>query len=254
MMDLWAHSRNGAGARHRLEDHLCGTAERARSFGEPFGAAELVAYLGLVHDVGKGSCAWQAGLVSAEQTGARVGIPHKQAGTWLAQRAAGPFALCVYGHHGGLPAAGDLKGILRGASAETVADWEATAADVAEMVPQIIQPAPSRLYAGVLGSARRPDNSVLELLVRMVFSALVDADFLDTEARAAPVIVRVEQARRRADYKQQSRTSPAALPAPASAHRPLPAVTPGLPGHHAAGTRPSVPGELSVRDRRSTVP
>ncbi len=34
------------------------------------------------------------------------------------------------------------------------------------------------------------------------------------QGRAAPVIVRVEQARRRADYKRQSRTSPAALPAP----------------------------------------
>ena len=181
MRDLWAHSRNRAGARHRLEDHLRGTAERARSFGEPFGAGELTEYLGLVHDVGKASCAWQAGLLSAEQTGAKVGIPHKQAGTWLAQRAAGPFALCVYGHHGGLPEAAELKGILRGASAETVADWEAVAADVARMIPEILRPAPGSLSAEAPGEARDRDKLVLEMLVRMVFSALVDADFLDTE-------------------------------------------------------------------------
>jgi len=60
------------------------------------------------------------------------------------------------------------------------------------------------------------------------------------QGRAAPVIVRVEQVRHRADYKRQSRISPAALPAP----RPVPAVTPGLPGHPAVGTRSAVPGEL----------
>src|SRR5438034_991134 len=35
---LWAHSVNRTGARHRLADHLAGTAARARQFGEPFGA------------------------------------------------------------------------------------------------------------------------------------------------------------------------------------------------------------------------
>lgn len=53
MAVLWAHSANRTGARHRLEDHLAGMAARARGFGEPFGAADLASYLGLVHDVGK---------------------------------------------------------------------------------------------------------------------------------------------------------------------------------------------------------
>src|SRR5215470_18896666 len=83
---LWAHSANREGARHRLDDHLSGTSARAREFGEPFGAGDLAGYLGLVHDVGKAACAWQAGLAAVEETGGPVGTDHKLAGTWLASR------------------------------------------------------------------------------------------------------------------------------------------------------------------------
>jgi CRISPR-associated endonuclease/helicase Cas3 len=114
---LWAHSANRTGARHRLEDHLAGTAALARGFGEPFGAGDLAGYLGLVHDVGKAACAWQAGLAAAEDTRNRVGTDHKRAGTWLASRTAGVFAATVDGHHGGLPAAAALKNELSGADA-----------------------------------------------------------------------------------------------------------------------------------------
>ncbi len=82
MVDIWAHSCNGAGPRHRLKDHLCGTAERARSFGGRFGAGELAAYLGLVHDIGKASArgrrAWylpsrpERAVLRAAQTASRA--------------------------------------------------------------------------------------------------------------------------------------------------------------------------------------
>jgi hypothetical protein len=63
------------------------------------------------------------------------------------------------------------------------------------------------------------------------------------QGRAAPVIVRVEQARRRADYKrQQRRGQRAALPGPAA--RPVPEITAGLPAHP-AGLSPAGPGELA---------
>lgn len=72
------------------------------------------------------------------------------------------------------------------------------------------------------------------------------------QGRAAPVIVRLEQARHRADYKrQQPRPGPAALPGPAS--RQLPADAPALPGRPPAG--PAAPDELTPRpDHRTTVP
>jgi type IV secretion system protein VirD4 len=63
------------------------------------------------------------------------------------------------------------------------------------------------------------------------------------QGRAAPVIVRVEQARRRADYKRhRSCGVPAALPGPAT--RPVPEIAAGLPAHPAS-LSPAGPGELA---------
>ncbi|WP_404870789.1 CRISPR-associated endonuclease Cas3'' [Kitasatospora griseola] len=115
---LWAHSRNLPGARHTLEDHLRGSASLARRFGSAFGAGELAEYLALVHDVGKGSCAWQHGLEEAEKQQRKVGVPHKEAGTWLAASHAGvPFGAIVHEHHSGPP---ELQVIARTAVAPEI--------------------------------------------------------------------------------------------------------------------------------------
>ena len=89
--ELWAHSKNADGTRHALGDHLRGTAALAREFGAAFGVGELAGYLGLTHDIGKGECAWQQGLASVDGTRSRVGIDHKECGTWFAERAVGPL-------------------------------------------------------------------------------------------------------------------------------------------------------------------
>lgn len=179
--ELWAHSENGDGARHRLADHLRGTAAMARSFGAVFGAGDLAGYLGLTHDVGKGECSWQRGLVAVDGTHRPVGIDHKGCGSWLAERAVGPFAMCVEGHHGGLPALAQLHGRLCGATPETVEGWEQTVARVASVVPELSENAAS-LVPDWAVKAWGEDRLAVDLLTRMVFSALVDADFLDTEA------------------------------------------------------------------------
>ena len=105
MVMLAAHSANGGGMRHPLDAHLRGTAAPAREFAERFDAADLAAYLGLVHDVGKADCAWQERLAAAEAARGRVGIDHKMAGTWLASRSVGVFAAAVNGHQGACPPA-----------------------------------------------------------------------------------------------------------------------------------------------------
>jgi CRISPR-associated endonuclease/helicase Cas3 len=181
--DLWAHSVNGRGVRHLLPDHLRGTAALARIFGDTFGAGDLAGYLGLTHDVGKGACGWQQGLLAVEgTTGKAVGIDHKRSGTWLAEHAAGPFAMCVYGHHGGLPALAGLQNELLAATPELIKEWETTAARVANVVPEISLAASASLLPSWAADAWQNDRTAFDLLTRMVFSALVDADFLDTEA------------------------------------------------------------------------
>lgn len=181
---LWAHSaRDGDGLRHGLADHLRGTAWRAGAFGEIFGAGPLAAHCGLVHDVGKGSCEWQKGLIRAESRSGPVGVPHKHAGAWLLdQQSLGIMAAIVFGHHGGLPSRARLQAELR------FADDHPLVAEaiqrVGEIVPEIHLPGPIAL-PDWLTEAVQEDPYVLDLLVRMVYSTVVDADFLDTEEHFA---------------------------------------------------------------------
>ncbi len=188
---LWAHSRSQVSKRrHTLEEHLRGSAALARVFGEAFGAGELAEYLALVHDVGKGTCAWQSGLVNrAEVSGGRVGVPHKEAGAWLAASHAGkPFAAVVQGHHGGLPGRQDMEDLLaavRGGCHERQGLIEEAVARVELLVPQI-RPVGRVLLPAWLSGTKSPDALLgLDLLVRMLFSCMVDADFLDTGAHFA---------------------------------------------------------------------
>jgi CRISPR-associated endonuclease/helicase Cas3 len=179
---LWAHSKNERGVRHSLADHLRGAADLARAFGDAFGGGELAAYLALRHDVGKGACSWQQRLLAVEGTREAAGIDHKRAGTWLALPAAGPLSACIFGHHGGLPAWDALTNELRSASAETIGSWEAAGARVAELVPEIGAKAPAGLLPAWAADPEIGGPSALDMLARMVFSTLTDADFLDTEA------------------------------------------------------------------------
>lgn len=214
---LWAHSaRDGDGLRHELGDHLRGTAWRAGAFGEVFDAGPLAAHCGIVHDVGKGCSDWQCGLLRAEAHSGPVGVPHKHAGTWLLdQQNLGIMAAVVFGHHGGLPCRSRLKEELR------FADDDPLVAEairrVEKIVPEIHPVAPIELPRW-LPEAAGEDPYALDLLVRMVYSTVVDADFLDTEAHfaaaarplhpisAADLAERFEQGRR--DMLDGARPSP----------------------------------------------
>ncbi|GAB3474518.1 CRISPR-associated helicase Cas3' [Nocardiopsis coralliicola] len=182
-MELWGHSADGFGRRHRLEDHLRGTQKRARRHADVFGAGGLAAYLGMVHDVGKSCCSWQDGLDRAEESGSRVGVPHKHAGTWLADKAGlDVFSGVVFGHHGGLPSTTDLRAALDEAVNELFSPVQEAVDRVAARIPEILE---SPGFPSWLEEAAAQDPLVVEVLVRMVFSAVVDADFLDTEEHFA---------------------------------------------------------------------
>ncbi|QXJ21569.1 CRISPR-associated helicase Cas3' [Actinomadura graeca] len=185
--ELWAHSANPAGVRHGLVDHLRGTAARAVKFASVFGAGELAGGLGILHDIGKSVCVWQEGLKWAESRGSRVvdaggaSIDHKLAGTWLAVRKAnlGPFALSILGHHGGLSSRRALKDAMSSAEAEAADRVQEAVRRVSGLIPEILDDRRSAVPAWGCSS---DDPYAAELLLRMTFSALVDADFLDTES------------------------------------------------------------------------
>lgn len=179
---LWAHSLDDRGdRRHLLEEHLRGTAALARRFAEPFGGGEIAWWLGLLHDVGKACCEWQGRLLQVESVKGRVGVPHKLLGAKLAyERRLGRFALAIEGHHGGLTAPAELRDQLRSISPqERVRHAEALAA-VENLLPELAD-----TDSVAIPEAWTANPLVSDMAVRLVFSALCDADFLDTAAHFA---------------------------------------------------------------------
>lgn len=172
----FAHSRNAQGQRQDLVSHLQGVAALAAEMAAAFEAGELGRWLGLWHDVGKFDPEFQAYLLNAEmQAGPRGGVDHKAAGVKLARRAAGILALAIQGHHGGLAAASSLDAWL--------AD-KARSRSVDRAIERAREIIPDLLPGGALSVPQwvQYDRSAAEMFVRLLFSALVDADFLDTEA------------------------------------------------------------------------
>jgi CRISPR-associated endonuclease/helicase Cas3 len=174
---VYAHSPNVAGLWHDLGDHLRGTAALASRFAAPFGGDRVAWWLGLLHDAGKASCGWQDRLREVAATAQPVRLDHKLLGARLAQeRGLGSFALAVAGHHGGLTSSADLKSRLKkltDAERSREADALVSLGGVLpELADGAIVPLPDSWRQAL----------VREMALRLSFSALCDADFLDTAA------------------------------------------------------------------------
>ncbi|WP_121710197.1 CRISPR-associated endonuclease Cas3'' [Streptomyces sp. E5N91] len=188
---LVAHSPGRRGIWHWYEDHARGTGELARRFAEPWGCGELAYRLGRDHDTGKGSCAWQHGLIEEATTGRKVRRPaHHAAGAFLFAQAARqqpvltPFASVIEGHHTGLSAWSELSVRLKSLMRDSEEVDEAINR-VAEVMPEILD----RTCPAVPDWLDPRNKTSVEMLVRMTYSAVVDADRLDTAAhfRAGPL-------------------------------------------------------------------
>ena len=161
---------------HRLLQHLENTGERASVFLDAVGVENLGRAAGRLHDLGKYSNEFQQRLA-----GARSRVDHSTAGAQTAlKRYPGPLgkiiAYCVAGHHAGL--ANGVNGEKIRALADRLASspppldpiWQTEVA-LPELLPPKIKPKDASC-AGFSAA----------FLIRMVFSALVDADYLDTES------------------------------------------------------------------------
>ncbi len=172
---IWAHSANVNGDRQSLRDHLLGTAALARRFGAEFQAADAAYTVGLLHDVGKVSEAWQRRLMAMEAGVKAEQVDHKHLGAWLSRRAVGSAGVfTIEGHHGGIPDKPDCP---------VVGPNNAMALEerVRREVPEV---------AAVLDHdptlpPEWTSPEIVELGIRMLHSALVDADYLDTAAHFA---------------------------------------------------------------------
>ena len=180
----YAHSaRESEGEWHRLKDHLEATGQMAARFLADVGWQDVGRAIGLLHDVGKYTAEFQDRL-----KGSHKQVNHSTAGAEIASRHYGDqaavaklMAFCIAGHHAGLAngknglamesRAGiqSLEDRLKGAFPQPDPAWKREVT-----LPRVAVPPGFDVGA-------TPDFT-LAFLCRMFFSALVDADFLDTEA------------------------------------------------------------------------
>jgi CRISPR-associated endonuclease/helicase Cas3 len=177
-----------------LEAHLSLVAEYATRFADRFEAPDIGRTLGLWHDIGKYSREFQAylhrenGFEAHLETTASDRVDHSTAGAQLACQLFGnhPYgrmlAYCVAGHHAGL--------------ADAVSEGGSSGLDqrLIRSVPSI-DDAPTALLQKPELPVQLPitlderESSVafqLAFFTRMLFSCLVDADYLATEEFLSP--------------------------------------------------------------------
>lgn len=164
-----------------LTDHLDVTMRLAESFGAGMGLGAEAGILGAIHDEGKDTAEFQdyiygrkRGRVDHSTAGAKSFFENKDIG-WL--RLIG--ALCVAGHHTGIPDLGSKVD-----TAETSTLQGRMKKDISSVLhPELYSMDSTSINKNHLNELIASGNSLdVMMLTRMLFSCLVDADFLDTEA------------------------------------------------------------------------
>jgi CRISPR-associated endonuclease/helicase Cas3 len=180
--EFYAHTKDNEGKVkwQKLIDHLNNTATLAAEIGQDAGISELARIAGLTHDLGKYSQAFQRRLDGSPQR-----VDHATAGaqelwTQFADKQRWQTLILAYaiaGHHGGLldyGSAGDVAGesTLCGRLKKKVEDYSAYRTEID--LSGLTLPALSLKRTSNMGFS-------VSFLSRMLYSMLVDADWLDTE-------------------------------------------------------------------------
>ncbi len=197
-MKYIAHAKENSSAEkgfdiHLLEDHLRKVAKKAQEFAKEFGAGDWAYPAGLWHDLGKYRAAFQAYIQRGTGINPDAHIEkdndprtnHASTGAIYARDKLGgmglPLAYMIAGHHAGLPDYESDK--ARGAPLSEVLERDKPLLQEAlrEQIPEYVLScdAPTTPCPG-------EDPSGAHLWIRMLFSCLVDADFLDTESFMSP--------------------------------------------------------------------
>lgn len=175
--------RAGSWLFHNLDEHLTATARLSSQFASKFGNEDWARLLGLWHDLGKYRPAFQEYIRNAsgcepsahlESTKQTKRVDHSTAGAIHAINSFNTLgrilAYCIAGHHTGLQ------------------DWEdlAIRLDKTPLLEECVALVPKEILQATIPQSR-PNQACknpiyFSLWIRMLFSCLCDADFLDTES------------------------------------------------------------------------
>lgn len=159
-----------------LREHEENVAALAGEFAAAFGAQEHGYRTGLLHDIGKYSDNGQKRQRDPAHT---AKVDHASAGAQMAAQLGDPFAAyAVAGHHGGLPDMGDKTNDGGGTLWARLNKCLTGGSDPSAWKKEIEIPTKVQ-YPSWLETER--DARRLAMYTRMLFSCLVDADYLDTE-------------------------------------------------------------------------
>lgn len=162
-----------------LAEHLESVGQLAAERAAPFGGQQLAQIAGLLHDIGKYTDEFQRRI-----NGDLIRVDHSTRGAMLAVERYGPvvgrlLAYGIAGHHAGLANGRDLgkrstlEERLKGKDLPVLVDqWQ----------EEISLPDKSQLKFPPVNPRKERVVFQQAFLARMLFSCLVDADFLDTEA------------------------------------------------------------------------
>lgn len=166
---------------HCLGKHLIETAKLGSSFARVFGSENLAYILGIFHDLGKINPEFQDYLHVCHEGKKAQKVPHAACGAsylWkILLQQNNPetlcIAMCALGHHGGLIS--ESEAITAGGKLD---QWwnDAQNNNLKKMMQETLSSLPLRSP-----ELLPTDTHRREFRLRMLFSSLVDADFLDTE-------------------------------------------------------------------------
>ena len=177
-MDYFAHI-DGERKQSVLE-HSEGVARLAGMFAGEFGKYEWGYCSGMLHDIGKYSLRFQRRLQKGD-----VQVDHSTAGAQLCAAKGGYYSFlnyCIAGHHAGLPDCGSNtdnggESTLSGRLKKKIEDYQAYQSEIE--VPL--------LHSAPIDPKAVPNPYFsLSVFMRMIYSCLVDADYLDTERFMQP--------------------------------------------------------------------
>lgn len=168
---------------HSLKEHLSDVALAAQRFAQKFGSGDLGYYAGLWHDLGKYNPEFQKYLEQCHATSSSGrqkkvwGPRHAVHGALLAAEICPVLAPIIYGHHAGLQGFSFIKNDLSPNNPTWKNSYQQALNSAHSELENLI---PTIDLRSTLKNAPH-DKLSGEVFQRMLFSCLVDSDYLDTE-------------------------------------------------------------------------
>ena len=166
-----AHSENEKGEIQTMKHHSLGVAQIMTDFALSEDFIDLYKFCGIIHDMGKYSDDFQLYIA-----GSNIKTKHSVYGALFAvDKKHIEIALPVYGHHAGLPNNPEMQQNMKAELHYNMEYYKSICDKCLVDIGKSVTIPNLDLFLGI------SDVLLQELFVRMLYSALVDADSLDTE-------------------------------------------------------------------------